>query len=204
MQEEKSHAKSVSITSFLNYQKQLESFTCGNPKMDEFLRKEAETLNSNFESSTAGLFNEDDELVGFYSLSASVINIKNVYEAKKFSGLSKSKDYTADSEVTYPAIKLNFLAVDKKHQRKHYGSWMIRRIFAGLYVTKMIANIGFVALILDSTPEAVDFYERVGFEEFRDDSIGSTVQSLYPMFIKMERIMDIAKSIDLPDNLYEL
>lgn len=201
MQKE-THVKSVSITSFVDYQKQLDEFTCGNPTMDDFLRRRAEALTINSETSTAGFFNEEEELVGFYSLSASVISIKNIYVAKKFAGLSESAAYL-EKEVSYPAIKLDFLAVNKKKQRKHYGSLMIRRIFVGLYLAQLLGNIGFVALILDSTAEAVEFYERLGFEELKEITM-VTEEDVYPMFIRMDTITKIVDNISLPDNPYDL
>ncbi|KGB14993.1 hypothetical protein KY41_03325 [Latilactobacillus sakei] len=80
---------------------------------------------------------------------------------------------------------------------------MLKRIFVGLYLTQMIANVGFVALILDATPEAVEFYEQLGFEYLhRDLEKDSRILDTYPMFIRMDTIKAIAEFIGVPDDPY--
>ncbi|KGB14992.1 hypothetical protein KY41_03320 [Latilactobacillus sakei] len=100
------------ITSFVDYNELLENFTCGNADMDVFLKEKAVGLTNSSETGTSGFFNDEDELVGFYSLSAAKIEIQNGYDSKTFANLSESAAYLA-SNVSYPAIKLDFLQLMK-------------------------------------------------------------------------------------------
>ena len=79
------------------------------------------------------------------------------------------------------------LAVDEKAQGRGIGSALLR--FAFILARRMAADVGCVGLVVDAKPEAVAFYEKLGFVVLGVDAgqLGDRPEPL-PMFLEIGNI----------------
>lgn len=135
------------------------SFKLGDPQhavLKSFLKKQAKDLHEKNITKTYVLFNENFPaiIVGYISLVCSEITL-DVKQRPKESKNTKRYD-------TFPAVKLARLAVDKNHQRKGLGLFLIE---AGMAIVQqnIMPWVGCRYFIVDSKPNAISFYEKLGF-----------------------------------------
>ncbi len=99
----------------------------------------------------------DDEIIGFYTLSASI------------HALTDLPEHLAQRLPRYPnlpAILLGRLAIAAEHQRKGYGRQLLMNALQR--AREATRHVAAFAVVVDAKDEAaIFFYERLGFIRFR-------------------------------------
>jgi len=129
-----------------------ESFDCGNSDLNEFLQEDA-LRHQNHLIAVTYLCLYEGEIVGYFTLLNDAIEIKG--------GDKRVFRRIGMSYRTYPAMKIGRMAVDSRYRGYGIGRYIIRII-----VSKTISyskNFGCRYITVDSYPDAVSFYEKVGF-----------------------------------------
>ncbi|XRJ98197.1 GNAT family N-acetyltransferase [Latilactobacillus sakei] len=187
--------KSCSISSFL-YKGAIDNFNCEVDVIDTFLHDEAVYFDEKHRKATTIYYQNisDDkfdeppvDVIGFYTLSAGLLRVK-----PKDSGIYKpiAKPGTMYNELEFPCITLDFLAVDKDYKNQKVAKAMLMRLFKSLLSIRVQEGLGFTALYLNALSDAVDFYERMGFEYLTDYEEQIDKKS-YKMVISVEAMSKI-------------
>lgn len=128
---------------------QLQDFTCGVQLIDSFLHNKAEQASKERRLSTTLFIRKDtQEIIGFYSLHTSSLEIEDV-ESKKIDSL--------------PLIHLAYFAVEYSVSERGIGKEMMNYLYYELLQTWI--KIGFVRLTVNSLADSVEFYMKCGFSE---------------------------------------
>ena len=126
-------------------------FSCGNVVLDTFLANTAKIAQVENTSRTHLAYLNDD-LVGFFSLICDNITKKHIdIESQK-------ENYVHN---VYPAIKITRLAVHREYQGKGVGHALLYHALGAVYALQEYAACRFV--IVDTKPDAIDFYKKIGF-----------------------------------------
>lgn len=136
-----------------------QDFNCGNDVISNYLKEKAH------DDPQAVTFiavdNSNDSIIGYYSLSCSGLAVDHGYSGKI---------------TIYPAVEIKMFAVDGKYQ--HFPNSvdpedgnLSDTVFSG--VISHIYNFtdeqcGADNIVLYSVPEALNFYKRNGFSEFKN------------------------------------
>jgi GNAT superfamily N-acetyltransferase len=130
-------------------------FRSGNVDLDRFFHRFAGQNQFKHHVGTTYVAVEAGALLGFATVAASAIEAKAV-TAKRPKGLPG---------YPLPVLRLARLAVDERSQGRGVGLLLLKAVF--LLARKLAADFGCVGFVVDAKPEAVPFYERYGFSEFR-------------------------------------
>jgi GNAT superfamily N-acetyltransferase len=158
------------------------AFACGEASLDSYLRERARQDDDRNVAKVFVLVDEQEErIVGYYTLSASSVQLENV-------PLAAQRALPRYPHV--PVVLLGRLAIDQDYQGRGLGEVLLfdalRRGFA--VGTQQIAA---VAVIVDALHErARAFYERYGFQRFSDDE--------YRLFLPMWTIAQLIAEDDAP------
>lgn len=176
---------------------------CGNARINDYFKNKAKQDTEKHISNASVFFNDSNEFIGFYSLAAAVVEIRTSYDSKKFKDIPGSNGYMSDNVITYPALKVNCFAIDKKFQNRKYGTQMMFKIFISAYLLSLTANIAITSIVLDAVDEAVEFYESLGFEYMHHDYIQGLSDKTFAMMIRMDKVEAIIMEmgLDFPENL---
>lgn len=129
----------------------LNSFNCTNHDLNDFLKNDALENQEQMVSRTYVCFYEE-QLVGFYTLTTDIIEVKHVEETHQWNGYKYSR---------YPAIKLARLSVDSRFERKGIGKLLL---FAAVGIALDVSNyVGCRYITVDAKQEAIKFYKKHGF-----------------------------------------
>ena len=131
-----------------------EGFRSGDVECDRFFHKFAGQNQFRLHIGTTYVAVRNNEILGFATLSATAITINNLPKSarKKF------------PKYPLPALRLARLAVAKSAQGQGIGNQLLKTVFAIAH--EMADRTGCVAVVVDAKPEAMEFYERFGFESF--------------------------------------
>jgi hypothetical protein len=163
----------------IEYLSLIQNFKCGNDEIDKFLKQKAIEENEIGKSITRLIFNKDKELIAYYSINCSALIVEN-YNHRYFS----------------PAIELKMFALNNKYKHIQYSEddedYLLSDSLLCI-VIKEIINItenicGANNIILYSVPYAINFYERNGFEPFKEYMISSDdmyLNGCLPMLLKL-------------------
>lgn len=174
----------------------LSDFDCGNARINDYFKNQAKKDTEKHISNASVFFNGSNDFIGFYSLSAANVEIKGAYDYKKFEDVPGSNKYLSKF-VTYPALKIDCFAINKKFQNQKFGMQMMFKIFVSAYLLSLTANIAITSIILDAVDEATDFYEGLGFDYIHHDYIPGLSDKTFPMMIRMDKVEAIIMRMDL-------
>jgi predicted N-acetyltransferase YhbS len=136
-------------------------FDCGEPSLNNYLMT---TMRKHDEKSISKsyLCTKDNEIVGYYTLLPSVIDLSNV--APEFAKKNKYPEHSL------PVILLARLAVSIQYQKQGYADLMMAEIILKSAVaTKSIGGVG---LAVDALHQpASDFYQKYGFSPSPDNPL---------------------------------
>lgn len=133
---------------------QREGFRSGDVELDRFFQKFAGQNQFRLHIGTTYVAVRDTEILGFATLSATSITINNLPKSSR----KRLPKYPL------PALRLARLAVAESAQGQGIGNQLLKTVFAIAH--EMADRTGCVAVVVDAKPEAVEFYERFGFESF--------------------------------------
>lgn len=147
----------VPITSLVFHDKFVEHFSCGEEDIDKYLKERAKKEEESNLSSTWTYITKD-KLLGFFTICITEIQLTKQFKIKK----NKYFDFKSNSLSKYPAIKINYFAIQKDLQRSGVGTDLMRALY------NIVANIMLQLKMPILVVEAMDdgpaiFYEKFGF-----------------------------------------
>ena len=153
-------------------------FRSGNIDLDRFFLRYAGQNQFRHHIGTTYIATGDDgAILGFATVAASELVTARLAESKR-------KRLPA---YPLPVLRLARLAVDERAQGQGIASALLRAVFA---LARSMANeMGCLGVLVDAKPEAVSFYEKLGFIalEMEAGALGDRPQPL-PMFIELGAI----------------
>lgn len=143
---------------------QKDSFDCGKPQLNEYLKQRAGQDEERRYSKTfvAATGKESKEVLGYYSTSASCIEFKNIPEHNDIpKNLPK---YPA------PVMLIGRLAVDIRMQGKGLGATLLMHALSR--AVSVSSEMGIFAVRVDALDlEAKEFYQHYGFVPCQDEEL---------------------------------
>ncbi len=137
----------------------LDDFNCGEPSLDEWLRRRARANQVSGASRTFVACAEGERVVGFYSLATATIS-----HAEATGALRRNMPNPV------PMILLARLAVDRSHQKMGLGEALLRD--AQLRAEQVADHVGFRGLLVHAiSDDARSFYVRWGFSPSAADPL---------------------------------
>jgi GNAT superfamily N-acetyltransferase len=141
---------------------EVNSFDCGNDKLNEFLWATARQHQKKFISKTYVLTDDDapTEVLGFYTLAVRRMTPKSELPPEMAKKLP----------LEVPGLTLARLAVGAMHKRQGHGEYLL---IHALNKANDVANmVGGYALFVDAKDgDGADFYKKYGFVQFPDDPL---------------------------------
>jgi GNAT superfamily N-acetyltransferase len=133
----------------------LQEFRClDEPIVENFLKEEAYNLMQRNLVRTRLFFDNNQNLIGFYSLFNDTIKIHKQTRMKM-------EIYLPQGVKEIPAIRLHYLGVDERFRGKGFGAYLMASV---LYNCAKVAEITGCSLItVESTEKARGFYEKFDF-----------------------------------------
>lgn len=152
----------------------LEKFQCDDEiTVRDFLIEQALKLHLLNLASTRLFFDENENLIGYFTLYNDMMQIG---KAKRI----KHKLYVPSFKY-YPAVKLHYLGVDSRYRKNGFGEHLILSIFE--VVTEIAKNSGCIFLSVESLPSAVGFYKKYEFQYLSNN------KPFINMFFKVNELM---------------
>lgn len=148
-----------------------QDFDCGEPALNEFLRRYArQQAERDFNHTYVAVEGNESRIRGFYTLSAGAIEFQNWPDGLRL------------PRYPIPVARIGRLAVDLRAQRSGVGFALLRH---ALQLSLSLAEqIGLHAVVVDAKhAEAAAFYSRYGFQAFQDRKL-----SLYLPMSAIRRI----------------
>lgn len=169
-------------------------FSSGEPVIDAFFHEKAEQSDAEFHTQTTLMFAEHN-LVGFYSSSVRTFEIRYP-DFKDFVREEMLRPEELDAmetgdELSYPAINLQYFAINQNRQRNGLGRIMMRTFLSEIAAAYLDHGLGFSGVFLYALPDAVIFYQKSGFRVLNgiDFENGPDLQQ-YPMFLSTKKVLD--------------
>lgn len=133
----------------------IRAFNCSDePQVDLFLKEKALNLQLQKTAITRLYFDENQNVVGYFTLHNDLIQI--------FKNQQKKNKWQLPDELQYfPALKVYYLGVDLNFRRKYYGQFLIGEIFHIAKTISILSGCTFIAL--EAKENVVSFYEKYGF-----------------------------------------
>ena len=130
---------------------QLEDFNCGEPSLDEWLRRRAHANQASGASRTFVVC-EDGKVAGYYALASGAVTLK-----------SAPGKFRRNMPDPVPVAILGRLAVDRSYQGRRIGRALFRN--AALRVSQAADTIGIRGIVVHAiSEEARKFYLALGFD----------------------------------------
>lgn len=136
-------------------------FDCGNPALNEFLRRYALTNQRRMVGVTYVAFCRHQgapSVLGYYTLTNTAIPREGLPE-KMLKGLPKYQ--------SLPAFLIGRIAVDKAYQRKQIGELLLSRCLENCLICAKVSGARYV--ITEALLDAVPWYERFNFVRIDTD-----------------------------------
>jgi GNAT superfamily N-acetyltransferase len=127
------------------------AFQSGDPDLDRFFKRYAGQNQFKHYIGTTYVAVDDGQLIGFATVSATQIEIRDLPAAKQ----GRLPRYPL------PVLRLARLAVDRGAQGRGVGLTLLKAVF--MLAKAMASDFGCVGVVVDAKPQAVSFYVRYGF-----------------------------------------
>lgn len=162
------------------------SFSCTNCDLNDFLISDALENQEQMVSKTYVCFCKN-RLIGFYTLTTDIIEVKHVEEKQRWGGYKYSR---------YPAIKLARLAVDARFERRGVGRLLLS---AAVGIAWDVSKyVGCRYITVDAKQEAIEFYEKHGFI-IVEQTRSKNEPTLYLNILPIVKEMHPTESLDMFD-----
>lgn len=127
------------------------AFESGDPDLDRFFKRYAGQNQFKHYIGTTYVADDDGTIVGFATVSAAQIEIRDLPPAK----------HGRLPQYPLPVLRLARLAVDQKAQGRGVGLMLLKAVF--ILARTMASDFGCVGVVVDAKPQAITFYQRFGF-----------------------------------------
>lgn len=139
----------------LKHTKLIEQFNCSDEiSVELFLREQALKLHQLRSAVTRLYFDENQNLVGYFTLHNDLIHVFQNQIRRHGWNLPNIHDY-------FPAIKLHYLGIDSKYRNLGYGKYLLAEAILAIEDLAMCSGCTFVTI--EALHNAVGFYEKFGF-----------------------------------------
>ena len=144
------------------------NFSCDNKELEKHIKQYA------FNHQKEGLFqtyfyvDDNDNFLGYLSVAVATIERTKIEDGV---------DISSSIKYSIPAIKITRLCVFDDFCSKGVGT--ILMTFANILAIIQQKKIGCRALIVDSKPEAIEFYKRFNFVEINKEAESDTLFMVY-------------------------
>ncbi|QRN95302.1 GNAT family N-acetyltransferase [Archangium violaceum] len=158
-------------------------FRSGNVDLDRFFHRYAGQNQFRHHIGTTYVAVEDGTIVGFVTVAPSEIAVADLPGSRR----KKLPQYPL------PVLRLARLAVDERAQGRGVGSGLLRAVF--VLAHRLADELGCLGVVVDAKPEAVPFYEKLGFIDLgaRAGHLGDRPEPR-PMFLELGAIPKPAAS----------
>ena len=142
-----------------------ESFTCGKPSLDSYLRDSAESDERNRAATVFVMIAPGDSaplryILGYYTLSA--------FAFQRDQGRRKDRDRALPSYRIVPALLIGRFALDHAFHGRGLGSTLLLAVFAK--AAQLSGEIGISVVVVHALDDdAARFYLHQGFTAFKDE-----------------------------------
>jgi GNAT superfamily N-acetyltransferase len=152
-------------------------FRSGNIDLDRFFQRFAGQNKFRHHIGTTYVAVEDGTILGFATVAPSEIAGDNVPETSR----KRLPRYPL------PVLRLARLASHENARGRGVGSILLRAVFTLAH--QMADDLGCVGVVVDAKPDAITFYEKLGFVRFeaRAGQLGDRPEPL-PMFLDLSAI----------------
>ncbi|OGT47883.1 MAG: GNAT family N-acetyltransferase [Gammaproteobacteria bacterium RIFCSPHIGHO2_12_FULL_38_11] len=149
----KTKVQDLTAPSLLSDEHDVDSFDCSEPTLNDWLKKRAAKNNASDASRCFVICNENNEVVGYYSLSAGAISRELA-----------PKSMQRNMPDSLPVLVLGRLAIDKNYHNKGLGSALLRD--AMIRSVNIAQDAGVFAILIHSlSDKAKQFYISRGLVE---------------------------------------
>jgi len=152
-------------------------FSCGQADLDRFFEHYAGQNQFKLHLAVTYVALVDARIVGFATVAASSIERASVPGARLRKRLPS---------YPLPVLRLARLGVDTRAQGLGIGKALLRYVL-GLAIEQR-DRLGCVGVVTDAKPDAIRFYEALGFEGLEGVREGLLVSEPLPMFVGIETI----------------
>jgi len=153
-------------------------FRCGNPDLDRFFHRYAGQNQFRHHIGTTWIAVDEGRILGFVTLAAAQIEIEDLPAGRR----RKLPDYPL------PVLRLARLAVDEHARGKGVGKRLMRLVFE--QALEISRRYGCVGVVVDAKPEAVAYYQKLGFffmNEILEGQLNDRPQP-HPMLLPLSAI----------------
>lgn len=132
-------------------------FECDDePSVALFLREEALNYHQLNMAKTRLYFDENHNLVGFFTVLNDLFELSNRQKVKH-------KYYNFPPYRFFPAIKLHYLGIDRREREKGYGRYLLLEALD--LACEISEKTGCLFMTLESLPSAIGFYYHHNFRK---------------------------------------
>lgn len=168
----------------------LGTFSCGKPRLDDFLSAQALALHKARLGFTNVVFHQQFEgPVGYFTLANDAIKLN---DSEKFElGFGEHIELAA-----FPAVKIGRLAVHQDLHRKGVGVVLMTLLLGDILNTAGLSAARLIVVDADNDDAVLRFYEKLGFETSlwaEEMARNHTKKRAKPQTIKMHR--DVFKGL---------
>ncbi|VVN96810.1 GNAT family N-acetyltransferase [Pseudomonas fluorescens] len=151
----------------------LKDFDCGLAMMDEYYKSSLKRALKSENIRGIGAINPASEVVGFGTLTLGHIDRT----------LAKPAIQKSNLPSQLPVVRMVMFGVDRRYQGLGIGQEILRHTF--IQAAKVHNEVPIRGLYLDAAPNAVSYYESLGFQSLS----GPDVRGGVPMLVSVEPIL---------------
>ena len=153
------------------------AFSCGQRDLDRFFQHYAGQNQFKLHLATTYVAVIDSGIVGFATVTAASLGREHIPDDRHRRHLPA---------YPLPVLRLARLGVDVRAQRLGIGTALLRYVFA--LALGQRDRVGCVGIVTDAKPEAVGFYESLGFVELAGVQEGLLHGEPTPMFLTIATV----------------
>jgi GNAT superfamily N-acetyltransferase len=128
------------------------TFDCGEPLLNNFLKQQASQLQKRLVSRTYLAIDQDNQIAGFYSLSTTQVH--------RTQSPDQFKQFSAYQPI--PAALIGRLAIDQSHQGQGVGRYLLAHALTT--IKRLADTIGIAVVVIDAkNKDVAEFYKKFGF-----------------------------------------
>lgn len=133
------------------HQQVIQEFNCADEiRIELFLKEQAIKLQQLRSAVTRLYFDENHNLVGYFTLYNDLIHV--------WAGQAQRHNWVLpDTHDYFPAVKLHYLAVDQKFRKQKYGEFLLAEAVNA--VEEIASSSGCTFITIEALTNAIEFYE---------------------------------------------
>lgn len=130
-------------------------FNCSDElNLETFLKEQALKFHQLRSAVTRLYFDENQNLIGYFTLHNDLIHVFNSQKIKHGWNLPDTHDF-------FPAIKLHYLGIDINFRNKGYGKFLLAE---AVFLIEQLASVsGCTFITVEALKRSESFYEKYGF-----------------------------------------